>query len=292
MKITPFQNRCGAEIVDINLARMTDGEVEAIHQAYLDYQILVVRDQSLTPQQQFEFSARFGPIEQQENNQFAHPESDKVVILSNQINPDGTAVGVVDAGDYWHSDSSHHAVPVTLTILQSVVNPSVGGTTDFCNMYGAFAALSDEVKEKVAGRLGVHHVSKILNPRVAISTNRPDAKAFYEKQATSREKVLQPLVRTHEETGRQALFVSPRFTIGIDGMDDAEAQPLLDQLFATINDPARPYHYLHSYRDGDLVLWDNRCLVHRAMGGYKLPDIRRMHRTTVAGVTRPFYRAT
>jgi len=292
MKITPLPNRCGAEIVDIDLARMTDGESEAIHQAYLDYQILVVRDQSLTPQQQFEFSTRFGPIEKQENNQFAHPDSDKVVILSNQINPDGSAVGVVDAGDYWHSDSSHHAVPVTLTILQSVVNPSVGGTTDFCNMYGAFAALTDEVKEKVTGRLGIHHVSKVLNPRVAISTNRPDAKAYYEKQVTSRDKVLQPLVRTHEETGRQALFVSPRFTIGIDGMDDAEAQPLLDQLFATINDPARPYHYLHSYRDGDLVLWDNRCLVHRAMGGYKLPDIRRMHRTTVAGETRPFYRPT
>lgn len=290
MKITPFQNRCGAEILDVDLARITDGEADAIHEAYLDYQILVIRDQSLSPQEQFEFSARFGPIEQQENNQFAHPDNDKVVILSNQINPDGAAVGVVDAGDYWHSDSSHHAVPVTLTILQSVINPSTGGTTDFCNMYGAFDALTDEVKEKVVGRHGIHHVSKVLNPRVAISQNRPDAKAYYEKQITSREKVQQPLVRTHDETGRHALYVSPRFTIGIDGMEDAEAQPLLDQLFATINDPARPYHYLHAYRSGDLVLWDNRCLVHRAMGGYKLPDIRRMHRTTVAGEIRPFYR--
>ena len=290
MRILPFKNQCGAEIVDVNLAHITDGEAAAIRQAYLDHQIVVVRDQSLSPQEQFEFSARFGPIEQQENHQFSHPENDKVVILSNEIRDDGTAVGVVDAGDFWHSDSSHHAVPVTLTILQSVVNPRSGGTTDFCNMYAAFSALPDQVKEKVAGRSGIHHVSKALNPRVVISNNRPDAKAYYEKQVASRAKVAQPIVRTHEETGRQALYVSPRFTIGIEGMEDAEAQPLLDQLFASINDSLRPYHYLHRYRDGDLILWDNRCLVHRAMGGYKLPDIRRMHRTTVAGETRPFYR--
>jgi taurine dioxygenase len=290
MQITPLPHRCGAEITNIDLAHLTQGETDAIREAYLAHQILVIREQALTPQEQFEFSARFGPIEEQENNKFSHPEHDKVVILSNEIRPDGTAVGVVDAGDFWHSDSSHHEIPVTLTILQSVRNPKTGGTTDFCNMYGAYEALPDEVKEKINGRNGVHHVSKVLNPRVVISQNRPDAKAFYENQAATRPKVMQPLVRTHEETGRNALYVSPRFTIGIDGMDDAEAQSLLDQLFAAINTPARPYHHLHNYQDGDVVLWDNRCLVHRAMGGYQLPDIRRMHRTTVAGTTRPFYR--
>jgi taurine dioxygenase len=289
MKITPFENLCGAEITNVDLAHLSQGEAEAIHEAYVDHQILVIREQALTPGQQYEFSARFGPIEEQENSQFSHPENDKVVILSNEIRADGSAVGVVDAGDFWHSDSSHHELPVTLTILQSVINSRVGGDTDFCNMYGAYEALPDELKEKIAGRNGIHHVSKALNPRVAISENRPDAKAYYEKQITSRPKVAQPLVRTHEESGRQALYISPRFTIGIEGMDDAAAQPLLDQLFAAINAPSRPYHYLHKYSDGDVVLWDNRCLVHRAMGGYKLPDIRRMHRTTVAGTVRPYY---
>lgn len=131
-------------------------------------------------------------------------------------------------------------------------------------MYAAYEALSDEVKERVTGRNGIHHVSKALNPRVAISKNRPHAKAYYEKQVTSRPKVLQPLVRTHDETGRQALYVSPRFTIGIDGMDDVEAQPLLDQLFAAINKQSRPYHYLHKYRDGDVVLWDMGLSLRRA----------------------------
>jgi taurine dioxygenase len=147
------------------------------------------------------------------------------------------------------------------------------------------------LREKIAGRFGVHHVSKAINPRVSISTARPGAKELYEEQAKLRSKVLQPLVRTHEETARQALFVSPRFTISIDGMEDAEAQPLLDQLFGTITDPARPHHYRHKYSNGDVVMWDNRNVVHRATGGYSLSDIRRMHRTTVAGNVRPFYKS-
>ncbi|MQA66363.1 MAG: TauD/TfdA family dioxygenase, partial [Alphaproteobacteria bacterium] len=116
------------------------------------------------------------------------------------------------------------------------------------------------------------------------------AKDFYEEQAKNRPMVRQPLVRTHDETGRHALYASPRFTLKIDDMDDAEAQPLLDILFSYVIDRKRPHHYRHKYRDGDLVMWDNRCTLHRATGGYGLPDIRRMHRTTVVG-PEAFYRA-
>jgi taurine dioxygenase len=98
---------------------------------------------------------------------------------------------------------------------------------------------------------------------------------------------VQPIVRTHPETGRQALYISPRFTLAIEGMEDAQAQELLDALFAFMTD--KRFHYRHQWRDGDLVIWDNRCLNHRACGGYALPDIRRMHRTTIVG-DKPFYR--
>jgi taurine dioxygenase len=290
MKITPFASGCGAQITGVNLARLSRDESDAIYQAFLDQQVLVIRDQAMTPLEQVAFSEMFGELEWQENRLYAHPDHDKVLILSNEIRPDGTAVGVVDAGDFWHSDSSHHEIPVNATILQSVSISSEGGDTDFCNMYAAYAALPDDVKQKIAGRYGVHHVSKAINPRVTISADRPDAKEFYAARIKDRPKVLQPLVRTHDETGRQALYVSPRFTIGIDGMDDDQAQPLLDQLFAAITTAARPYHYRHKYRDGDVVMWDNRSVVHRATGGYKLPDIRRLHRTTVVGDTKPFYR--
>lgn len=290
IEIVPLANGFGAEITNVNLGRMSRAEADAIYQAYLDYQVLVIREQAMTVTEQVEFSAWFGNIEEQENSQFSHPDNDKVVILSNEIRPDGTAVGVVDAGDFWHSDSSHHEIPVTATILQSVRNTKEGGDTEFCNMYAAYEALPVWLKEKIAGRLGVHHVSKALNQRVSISEIRPGARELYAEQAKSRKGAMQPLVRTHDETGRRALFVSPRFTIAIDGMEDAEAQPLLDQLFAAITDPARPHHYRHKYCDGDVVIWDNRNVVHRATGGYSLPDIRRMHRTTVAGKVRPFYK--
>lgn len=283
MKVTSFENGFGAEVTGVNLSRFTKGESDGIYEAFLKHQVLVIRDQAMTPLEQVAFSESFGGLEWQENAQHSHPDHDKVLILSNELRPDGSAVGVVDAGDFWHSDSSHHEEPVKITLLQSIRNPLTGGDTDFCNMYAAYDALPDAVKEKIAGRFGVHHVSKAINPRVTISPSRPGAKDFYEGQAKARQKVLQPLVRTHDETGRQALYVSPRFTIAIDGMDDAEAQPLLDQLFAGITDKKRPFHYRHKYRDGDVVMWDNRCLVHRATGGYGLPDIRRLHRTTIVG---------
>jgi len=129
----------------------------------------------------------------------------------------------------------------------------------------------------------VHHVSKTKNKRVTISPGRPGAKDFYEMQASTRENVIQPLVLVHPETGRKALYCSPRFTIGIKGMSEAEADPILDELIAFVTDRARRWHYRHKWRDNDLVFWDNRCVCHRAVGGYGLPDIRCLHRTVVAG---------
>jgi len=95
--------------------------------------------------------------------------------------------------------------------------------------------------------------------------------------------VIQPLVLVHPETGRKALYCSPRFTIGIKGLAEAEADPILEELFAYVTDRKRRWHIRHKWRDDDLVMWDNRCVCHRAVGGYGLPDIRCLHRTVVAG---------
>lgn len=289
MKITPLASTFGAEITDVNLQDPSSEITEKVYQAFLDYQVLVIRNQDLNPAQQVAFSERYGQLEWQENAKHTHPDHDKVLVLSNEIKPDGTAVGVVDAGDYWHTDSSHHECPVTATILMSIKVPSQGGATAFCDMYAVYDALPEATKQRIKGKYGINHVSKILNPRVTVSQNRPGAKEFYEMQARERPYVNQPMVRTHDETGRQALYVSPRFTIGIDGMDDAEAQPLLDELFAYITDEDNAFHYKHHYQPGDLVLWDNRCITHRATGGYAKDDIRRLHRTTIVG-QRAFYK--
>ncbi len=281
---------CGAaEITGLDCSQpLAPDRLAAVKQTFRDNPILVIRGQTLTAGQQGMFSRQFGPLEAQDQVTYTHPDDRDVLILSNEIRPDGTAVGIVDAGDFWHSDSSHHEEPCQATILFSVRNPSRGGDTEFCNMYMVYDALPDDLKRQVEGRYGIHHVSKTKNPRVTISPDRPGAKDYYERRATETHEVRQPLVRTHPETGRQALYVSPRFTIGIADMDEAAAQALLDRLFAFYVRERR-FQYRHRWRDGDLVMWDNRCLNHRACGGYGLPDIRRMHRTTIVG-DRPFYR--
>jgi taurine dioxygenase len=277
-----------AEITGLDCARPLDGPtLAALRRAMLDYPIVAIRDQRLTARQQADFSRQLGPLEAQDRLTYCHPDDPDVLVLSNELRPDGTAVGIVDAGDFWHSDSSHLEEPCKQTVLFAVRNPRSGGDTEFCNMYQVYESLPAATKAQIAGRLGIHHISKLKNPRVTVSAARTDAAAYYKQNEKERKPVLQPMVRTHPETGRQALYVSPRFTIGIADMPDAQAQPLLDRLFAAMLE-AR-FHYRHKWRDGDLVIWDNRCLNHQACGGYSLPDIRRMHRTTIRG-DRPFYR--
>ena len=289
--VTRLSEAGAAEITGLDAAKPLDAETfQALRRVFLDNPILCLRDQHLTPSQQAAFSRQFGPLESQDRNKYCCPEDHDVLILSNDRNPDGSAVGIIDAGDFWHSDSSHLPEPCCITMLYAVKNPSQGGDTLFCNMYLVYEALPDRLRQAVEGRFAIHHVSKTLNPRVTISADRKDAETYYKEHEQKTRPVRQPMVRTHPETGRQALYISPRFTIGIDGMPDSEAQPLLDELFRfSLGD--RRFQYRHTWHDHDLVLWDNRCLNHMAGGGYTYPDIRRMHRTTVCG-DKPFYAAS
>ena len=282
MKVSRLADSLAAEVTDVDLSDHSIELKERIYEAFLEHQVLVIRDQKLSPIDQVRFSERFGELEWQENARYTHPEHEKVLILSNELDAQGQPVGLIDAGDFWHSDSSHHVKPVTATILMSVKVPQKGGSTDFCSMYAVYDALPENIRSFIKGKYGIHHISKALNPRVEISKNRPDAKDFYTRTANENSFVFQPMVRTHDETGRQALYVSPRFTIGIKDVDDEVGQPLLDNLFSYITD-SRDFHYQHFYKPGDLVIWDNRCVVHRAMGGYDKNDIRRLHRTTIIG---------
>ncbi|MPZ56357.1 MAG: TauD/TfdA family dioxygenase [Rhizobiales bacterium] len=288
MTVNTLSSTGAGEILGLDCSRPIDSDtMAALRRAMLAHPITVIRGQTLTARQQAVFSRQIGPLEAQDRKTFCHPEEPDVLVLSNELRPDGTAVGIVDAGDFWHSDSSHLDEPCRSTILYAVRNPRTGGDTEFCNMYQVHDVLPAALKRRIEGRFGIHHISKIRNPRVTVSAARADAKDYYKERERATKDVLQPMVRTHPETGRQALYVSPRFTIGIADMPDEEAQPLLDTLFAAMLEPR--FHYRHTWRAGDLVVWDNRCLTHQACGGYSLPDIRRMHRTTIRG-DRPFYR--
>ena len=283
MEVRRLGAAMGAEIVGADLNALDEAAFAAIKDAFLAHHVIAVRGQQLSPAGQLAFSRRFGALEDQLNAHYTVPGYPEVLVLSNDVK-DGKPVGLIDGGDFWHSDSSHRDLPSLATILFAVKNPSQGGDTEFANMEAAYAALPETMKARIAGLKGMHAVSKLKNKRVTVSPRRPDGKDFYERQKSLPDQVW-PLVRTHPATGRKALYLSPRFTIGIEGMAQDEADEILDALFAHQIKP--DFVYRHTWRDGDLVVWDNRVVIHRATGGFTYPDVRTMHRTVVAG-DRPF----
>lgn len=283
MSIRRLGRTMGAEIGGIDLNRLGTPVFARIRDAFHVHKVIAIRDQKLTPAAQIAFSRRFGALEDQLNAHYTIDGYPEVLVLSNDIRG-GKPAGLVDGGDYWHSDSSHREYPSTATILFAVKNPLTGGDTEFADMVAAYEALPEPMQARIEHLNGIHAVSKLKNKRVRVSPRRPDGNDFYERQKAIPDQVW-PLVRTHPVTGQKALYLSPRFTIGIQGVDAAEADEILDSLFAhQIRDE---FTYRHQWRDGDLVMWDNRCVIHRATGGYSYPDIRTMHRTVIAG-EKPF----
>ena len=268
----------GAEITGVDLAGpLSDDDFARIRQAHLDHCVVVFPDQHLTPVEHIAFSRRFGALHIHMLEQYlmdGHPE---LLVLSN-VKRDGRAIDIEDAGRYWHSDVTYEEVPPLGSLLYGVEVPPAGGDTWFANMYAAYDALDAAMKARLAGLRAVHryNIDRQRRQRGAIKIT--------EEQAARIDEVAHPVVRTHPETGRKALYVNPGFTIGIDGMAESESTALLTQLFGHTDDPA--FHYRHVWRPRDLVFWDNRCVMHRATD-YDPDHTRHMLRTTVAG-DRPF----
>src|SRR5215472_10047366 len=184
-----------AEIIGLDCAAPLDPDtLAALRRAMLDFPVVAIRDQNLTPRQQAAFSRQLGPLEVQDRKTYCHPDDPDILILSNEVRPDGSAVGIVDAGDFWHSDSSHLEEPCRATVLYAVTNPKSGGDTEFCNMYQVYDALPDALRRRIEGRYGIHHISKIRNPRVNVSKARTDAAAYYKEREQATRAVHQPMV--------------------------------------------------------------------------------------------------
>ncbi len=278
MVVTPLSDAMGAEVTGIDAGNLDDADFQALRDALHEHIMLAVRGQALTPAAQTAFARRFGEIQYHINSEYKMKDQPEVLILSTEI-VDGKNVGIPDAGSDWHSDHSYVDRPTAYTILQSVIVPEHGGDTEWTNMVRAYETLPPAMKERIQGLIGIHSFNRAHNPRRPGHTRHENVEEYYNR--VSPPDAFHPIVRTHPATGRKALFVSPRFTIAIKDMDDAEAQPLLDALFAHIDN--RDFVYHHKWRPGDLVMWDNRQTLHLACGGVKPPEVRRMHRTTVLG---------
>ncbi|WP_260866142.1 TauD/TfdA dioxygenase family protein [Burkholderia gladioli] len=273
----PFDGALGAEIVGLDLSRpIGEDDFARIYRAHLDHHVVVFRDQRITPDEHVAFSARFGPLQRHVLAQFALPGHPEVLIVSN-ILENGQPIGLGDAGHFWHSDLSYKEKPSLGSLLHAQELPAEGGDTLFANMHLAWDALPEALKREVEGRRAEHTYLARYAELQARSPWRPN---LTPEQIAQVKAVDHPIVRTHPETGRRALFVSEHFTTRIVGLPEDESRALLDELFAhSVRDE---FVYRHQWREHDLVFWDNRSLMHLAAG---TPDHlrRKLYRTTIEG---------
>lgn len=281
MNVTRLCNALGAEVTGIDLSGAVDDRlVGAITDALLDNHVLVIRDQTLSPEQQVKFSQRFGDLVVRVSGEFLHHQFPEVLILSNR-QVDGKYEGATGAyaGELWHTDLTYAEKPSLGSMLHALEVADEGGDTAWANMYLAYETLPEETRKRIAGLKAIHVRDRRRNPRGMPGEGFDrDVDKYYSIDVPD---TVHPMVRTHPVTGRKSLFATPRFAVAIEGMKDEEAQPLLDALFAHQINP--DFIYRHKWRVGDLVFWDNRCTAHLACGGIVPPGIRRLHRTSIAG---------
>jgi taurine dioxygenase len=277
MTVKPLSEALGAEISGINAAELDDATFEELRDVFHQNLVVVVKDQDLTPAQQTEFARRFGEIQYHISPEYLMKDQPEVMILSNE-KQDGKFIGLPDGGSEWHSDHSYVDQPTGYTMLQAIKVPKDGGDTEWTNLVRAYEALPDDMKSRLDGLVGIHSFNRMKNQRLSVPVRHMNDPDYYKRSPPDS---FHPIVRTHPHTDKKALYISPRFTIGIKDMDDSEAQPLLDELFAHIQN--RDFIYHHRWSVGDLLMWDNRATIHLALLGVPEGQARRMHRTTVLG---------
>ena len=266
--VRPIAGALGAEIEGVDVARSLGDEVVAeIRRALLDHLVIFFRDQKLAPQEQLAFAQRFGePIEYPQLKGL--PECPLVTLVIKREHER------VNFGGVWHSDTAYLERPPMASMLYAVELPPYGGDTLFANQYLAYETLSDGLKQMLAGLVGINSSTK-----ADASKTREDRL----RDTGAELKVLvgeHPVVRSHPETGRKALYVNVGHTAQFKGWTEEESRPLLDFLFQHQVRPELTCRF--SWEPGSLAFWDNRCTLHNPVNDYH--GFRRvMHRVTLAG---------
>ena len=270
IQVRPIAGALGAEIEGVNIARPLEGEVVAeIRQAFLDHLVIFLRNQKLTPREQLAFAERFGqPMEYPQLKGLPEcPLITPVIKLEHER---------LNFGGVWHSDTSYLERPPMASMLYAVEIPPYGGDTLFANQYLAYESLSEGVQQTLAGLVGIN------------TSTKADASKTREDRLRDTGAVLKvlvgehPVVRTHPETGRKALYVNGGHTTQFKGWTEQESRPLLDYLFE--HQVRLEFTCRFRWEPGSLAFWDNRCAQHNPVNDYH--GFRRvMHRVTLAGET-------
>jgi len=271
--VTPQPAPSGAIVRGLNLSQPVDAATsQALRAAWLQHQVLAIVEQDLTLEDLERFALTIGPYGQDPYFESVpgHPHVA-------QVKREADETSSIFA-DNFHSDWSFLASPPAATLLYGNVIPPLGGDTLFANQYDAWDALPAATKALLKDRMGVHSAGKgyAKNGRYGEQDKGRSMAIRYDDSALATQ--LQPIGRVHPETGRTALFVSPGYTIAIEGLPADESHALLVELFKHQAQPE--FIYRHVWQQGTLLLWDNRCLVHAATGGYQ-GHRRLLHRITV-----------
>jgi taurine dioxygenase len=261
-RVEPSGAGCGALIRGVSISRpLSIADIDAIRAAWLEHQVIGICDQDLEISDLERFAAAFGP---NGDDPYLAPIAGHPRVVEVRREADETTPVFAEA---WHSDWSFLDPPPAGTLLYGKVIPPVGGDTLFANQYAAYDALSDAMKTRIANLQGIHSARRGYAPG-GMYGERDRGRSMAIRYSESAMATQQhPLVRRHPETGRPALFVNMGYTIGIEGMREADASTLLTELFAHQSKPQ--FIYRHRWSPGLLTLWDNRCLLHAATGGYQ-----------------------
>jgi taurine dioxygenase len=270
--IAPLTDHTGAEITGLDFRQAIEGETRtALNQAFAEHHVLVMRDQHFAPDE-FKVAVQlFGelhPHDKKERHVPGHPD---IECISNQEIVNGRRI---IPGESFHTDHSNHPRPPKATTLFAIDLPSSGGDTQYVNMHDAYDDLPEQTKRRIDGLKAVHVYQSKYSPRELAGLNDESRRSLPPPG-------VHPLVRTHPENGRKALFLNPVRMESIIGMEDSEALKLIDELMRHATQTK--YEYRHKWRHGDWVMWDNRSVMHQANPDYDMRERRYLYRLMLKG---------
>ena len=272
--ITPLTDHTGVEVIGLDFTRPIDTESrDVIRRAFAEHHVLVMRDQHFAPDQFKAAAQLFGEIQPHDKKERHVPGHPGIDYVSNDEIENGRRI---IPGETFHTDHSNHPRPPKATMLFAVELPSSGGDTQYVNMHDAYDDLPDDIRKKIEALKAVHVYQSKYSPR-------PLGRLTEDSRKKLPPPGIHPLVRTHPENGRKALFLNPVRIESIIGMEDTQALALVAELMRHATQ--KKYEYRHKWRDGDWVLWDNRSVMHQANPDYDMSERRYLYRLMLQGET-------
>jgi taurine dioxygenase len=270
--IVPLTNRTGAEVVGLDFRRSIDARTRALlSRAFIAHHVLVIRNQQLNADQ-FRTAAKvFGELQPHDNKDLHVPGYPELHSVSNDVFVNGERR---IPGTTFHVDHSNHPIPPKASMLYAVELPSRGGDTQYINMHDAYDDLPDDTKQRIDALKAVHAYHSKYSPRVLLTLGE-------ESRRNLPVPGVHPIVSTHPENGRKALFLNPVHMASIIGLKDEDALDLIDRLMR--HSTQGKYEYRHEWRHGDWVLWDNRSIMHQGNADYDMRERRYLYATMLKG---------